>query len=335
MPRKSTAFCSIDFDRGGKQLGFVNFPHSPHEDAWGVTPVPIGVIKNGTGPTVIVQGGNHGDEYEGPITIGELMRDLDPSQVNGRLILLPALNVSAVDGARRTSPIDDLNLNRTFPGDPMGTITEQISAYVNDILFPLADAFVDLHSGGSSLTILPSAIIEPAEDQDLRRRNTKAALAFGAPLAVVLNNLGDTRTSTASSVRAGLVTVGTEMAGAGAVSIEALRLCRQGVRNVLVHLGVLDARHAKPPTTEPRLLKLDGPRAYVYSTSEGVFEPSHEIGTMVDEGTAAGRVHCLTNPERSPETLFFSATGLLYGRRHPGRVRPGNCCLVVASVYED
>jgi predicted deacylase len=63
------AFTNVDFDRPGRQLGFVSIPHSPHGDAWGVTQVPIAVIANGEGPTVVIEGGNHGDEYEGPIAI--------------------------------------------------------------------------------------------------------------------------------------------------------------------------------------------------------------------------------------------------------------------------
>ena len=50
--RPGTAFTTIDFDRPGKQVGFVMIPHSPHDDAWGVTRVPIAVIANGSGPTV-------------------------------------------------------------------------------------------------------------------------------------------------------------------------------------------------------------------------------------------------------------------------------------------
>src|SRR3546814_7106901 len=126
-------------------------PHSPQEDAWGVTRVPLAVIANGSGPTVIIEGGNHGDEHEGPIVIGELIRDLDPGEIQGRLILMPANNVHAVIADRRTSPVDGLNFNRTFPGDPYGGITEPISAYVSDHIFPIGDAFLDLHSGGSSL----------------------------------------------------------------------------------------------------------------------------------------------------------------------------------------
>ena len=332
--RPSSAFTTVDLEKSGKQVGFVMIPHSPHDDAWGATRIPLAVIANGKGPTVILEGGNHGDEHEGPITIGDLIRELDPGEVQGRLILMPANNAPAVQVSRRVSPVDGLNFNRTFPGDPRGTITQQISAYVTDHIFPLGDAFLDLHSGGSSLDILPSAIIEPSDDPDLRRRNVAAVRAFDAPLTVVISNLGEPRTATAAAIRAGLVTVGTEMAGAGKVSLDALAICRRGVRNVLAHLGVLEARHASPRSHDSEILELAGPNAYVFATADGVFEPFHENGHEVHAGDAAGRIHFVLDPAREPETLYYQADGILYGRRHPGRVMPGNCCLVVASRYQ-
>ena len=232
--RSTPAFTDIDFEKKGRQIGFVMFPHSPHDDAWGVTRVPIAVIANGAGPTVIIEGGNHGDEYEGPIVIGELARDLDLGRLQGQLILMPAVNTPAVTASRRTSPIDRLNFNRTFPGDPAGTLTQQISAYVADYILPMGDAFLDLHSGGSSLDFIPSAVIEPTDDEALGKRNAAAARAFDAPVTVVVPNLGDQRTATATACRTGLVTVGTELGGGGRVSSEALTICRRGVRNVLV-----------------------------------------------------------------------------------------------------
>ncbi len=332
-PRPSTAFATVDLDRPGKSVGFVMIPHSPHEDAWGATRLPIAVIANGSGPTVIVSGGNHGDEYEGPIAIGEMIRGLDPTAIEGRLILMPSVNAPAQIAGLRTSPVDGKNLNRTFPGNPHGTITEQISAWLCDVLFPLADAFIDLHSGGSSLSIIPSAIIEPTEDAALHRRNIAAALAFGAPMTVVIANLGDPRTSTAAACRAGLITVGTEMGGGGTVSPEALTICRRGVRNLLAHLGVLPKDAAEPPRCERGVLELPGERAYVYAGTDGVFEPFHDKSRAVKTGEEAGRIHVPWDPAREPELLRYQADGILYGIRQPGRVRPGNCCLVVAAPY--
>ncbi|MDP4796480.1 MAG: succinylglutamate desuccinylase/aspartoacylase family protein, partial [Rhodospirillales bacterium] len=188
------------------------------DDAWGAVRLPICVIRNGEGPTAVLMAGNHGDEYEGPIALGELIRDLDPRVVSGRLIILPALNLPAVLAGQRTSPVDGLNLNRTFPGDPHGTLTQQITAYVTDVIYPLGDAMIDLHSGGSSLDIISSAIVEPASDPAHHARNVAAVRAFGAPLNVIIDNLGEPRTSTATAVRAGMTVVGTEMAGSGTVS---------------------------------------------------------------------------------------------------------------------
>jgi predicted deacylase len=332
--RPSTAFLTVDLDKPGRQVGFLMIPHSPDDDAWGVTRVPIGIIANGTGPTVILEGGNHGDEYEGPITIGELIRELDPAEVQGRLILMPANNVHAVIAGKRTSSVDHLNFNRVFPGDPRGTITQQIAAFVSDHLMPKADAFLDLHSGGSSLDILPSAIIEPTDDPALRQKNIAAVQAFDAPMTVVISNLGEPRTATATACRSGLVTVGTEMSGGGTVSIDALDICRRGVRNVLVHLGVLDEKHSSPRQGDGTILELPGSDAFVFATMDGIFEPFHKNGADVQRGQPAGRIHCTWDATRAPETVHYQADGILYGRRQPGRVRPGNCCLVVASRYE-
>ena len=334
-PRKTTAFTTIDIDRPGKQLGFVMIPHSPHDDAWGVTRVPIGVIAHGDGPTVILEGGNHGDEYEGPIVISELMRELEAEDVRGRLILMPSNNVHAAMAGRRTSPVDGLNFNRTFPGDPAGTITQQISAFMTDEILPRGDAFLDLHSGGSSLNIIPSAILEPTDDAELERKCIAATRAFDAPAIVVISNLGDTRTATAAAIEAGLITIGTEMAGGGTVSIEALALCRRGVRNVLAHLGVLPGQTVEPPKQRQQVLELPGANAYVFASIDGVFEPFHENGKKVKAGEDAGRIHCPWDPARPPETLTYQADGILYGRRQPGRVHPGNCCLVVAAPYQE
>lgn len=333
MTRISTARTTIDFDRPGKQVGFVDIPHSPHEDAWGATRVPLAVIANGKGPTVILQAGNHGDEYEGPITLGELIRELEPADVNGRIIFLPAVNVHAVLAGRRTSPVDGLNLNRTFPGNPTGTITEQISAYVSDVIMPMGDAYVDLHSGGSSLSILPSAIIEPASNPEHHRRNVAAVLAFDAPLTVVIDNLGDPRTSTATAVRAGLTTVGTEMAGAGTVSLDALAVCRRGVRNLLAHFGVVAPQACETTRPGNRILAIPGADGFVLATTDGVFEPAHPLGTAIRAGDVAGRVHNLGDPSRPPESLHYLTDGIVYGRRQPGRVVRGNCCIAIAAPY--
>lgn len=334
-PECATTFTDIDLDAPGRQLGYFHIPHSPHEDAWGTVRIPIAVLAHGSGPTVILEGGNHGDEYEGQLVLGELVRHLDLARIRGRLIVIPAINTPASDAGRRTSPVDGKNLNRSFPGNHAGTITEQIAAYVSDQLLTRADALLSLHSGGSSLNIMTSTLMHPAGDTAASRRNLEAALAFGAPLVVVPNMLGDTRTLSGSAVEAGLACVTCEMAGMGTVTRSALALCRRGVLNVLAHWGVLEPERTQSPAQPGVLCRIADHRAYVIADQAGVFEPLHDLGEHVEAGESAGRIHFPTAPEREPAPLVYGASGFVYAQRQPAKVVPGNVCCVVASITDD
>lgn len=148
---RSRIAAEVDFTRNGRQNGYLRLFHSVHSSAYGFIPIPIVVLKNGDGPTALLVSGTHGDEYEGQVALCNLAKSLDPARIKGRVIILPAANFPAAVAGRRTSPIDEGNLNRLFPGDPDGTVTQQIAYHIEHELVPLADLVCDLHSGGSSL----------------------------------------------------------------------------------------------------------------------------------------------------------------------------------------
>ncbi|MGO7465109.1 succinylglutamate desuccinylase/aspartoacylase family protein, partial [Rhizobium ruizarguesonis] len=91
---------------------------------WGSVVVPITLIRKGKGPTALLTGGNHGDEYEGPIELFDLARKLKAEEVKGTVIIVPVMNYPAFQEGTRTSPIERGNMNRSFPGRPDGTVTE-------------------------------------------------------------------------------------------------------------------------------------------------------------------------------------------------------------------
>ena len=117
--------------QNGKQHGFIRLPYSVHRSAYGWIPIPVASIKNGNGPRILLMAGNHGDEYEGQVALGKLIRSLEPAEVSGRIIILPSANFPAAMAGMRTSPLDEGNLNRSFPGDPYGGPTAQIADYIS------------------------------------------------------------------------------------------------------------------------------------------------------------------------------------------------------------
>lgn len=148
--------------------------------------IPMTVVKNGDGPTAILTGGNHGDEYEGPIALMDLTHSLKANDIHGRIIIIPAMNLPAFQAARRTSPIDGVNMNRAFPGRADGTVSQKIADYFQHTLIPMADAVLDFHSGGKTLEFLPFAACHQLDDAQQEAACAAAMRAFAAPYGVQL-----------------------------------------------------------------------------------------------------------------------------------------------------
>jgi len=328
----TTIFTDIDYEATGKQVDNLNLPYSPHDDAWGVIPFPIAIIRgNELGPTVFLNAAVHGDEYEGPIVLNEMIRELNPEDIAGRLIFLPCANAPALRAANRCSPVDGRNLARVFPGDPWGTPTQQIAAYIHDVIFPLSDYYIDLHAGGSSLFIEQCAqvILTPTMTREVREKSEKLATWFGAKWTVLTTNMGDPRTSCGSAVNAGIPCIAAEMGVNGSVSPEGVRDTRAAVRRVLSHLGVLRNVEAEtPPKT--RYVEVISKNGNLISPSNGFFEPFVALGDAVKAGQPAGRLHLLDEPMREPETIYFKTDGLIYSLRTFGIVKTGNSLAVLA-----
>jgi predicted deacylase len=329
--RESRIWTDIDFERDGKQTGFLRLPHSVHRSAYGWLPIPLVCVKNGTGPRLLLMAGNHGDEYEGQVALCKLIRGLEADAVRGRIIILPMANFPAAAAGRRTSPIDAGNLNRSFPGDPDGSPTAMIAHYIESVLMPLSDVLVDLHSGGSSLMYLPTAMMYRGDDPAEAARNREILEAFGAPHGLLFGRESEDRMSESAARRQGLTAVLTELGGSGTVTPAILALAERGLRRVLAHFGALADRDTAPEATPTRLMEVAGADYYCHSPDDGLFEPFVELGDSVAAGQPAGAVHFPETPWREPSIATFERDGLVICKRIPGRTRRGDCLFHLAS----
>ena len=184
---------TIDLDKPGRQTGDLMLRWSDNTIPLGYHPVPMISLKGKDGPTVLILGGTHGDEFEGPSAIMRLAQELDPATLSGQIILIPGLNAPAFAASSRVSPLDNGNLNRAFPGDPNGGPTAMLAHFVETQLIPRADFVIDLHSGGKASYFQPCALATRTDDADLYRANLDLAHAFGLPLVWVLGPYNDNR----------------------------------------------------------------------------------------------------------------------------------------------
>jgi uncharacterized protein len=333
MARSQSRLASeIDFDQNGKQHGFIRLPCSVHRSAYGWIPIPVACIKNGDGPRVLLMAGNHGDEYEGQVALGKLIRALEPADVSGRIIILPSANFPAAMAGMRTSPLDDGNLNRSFPGDPYGGPTAQIADYIESVLLPQCDFVFDFHSGGSSLTYVPSTLMRRPQTPDALAQGIEMLRMFGAPVAYLVDGGWGDHTLTAAAARVGVRHMSTECAGGGQVTPAALRIMESGIRRVLHKIGALP-NEPPPAVAETRIMQVRGPDYYVYAPDPGLFEPLVELGAEVEAGTPAALIHPHDTPWREPSAASFGRAGTVICKRVPGRVERGDCLYHLAADF--
>ncbi|WP_445158284.1 N(2)-acetyl-L-2,4-diaminobutanoate deacetylase DoeB [Halomonas sp. E14] len=331
--RPSPISATVDFEADGVQHGFLKLPISTDESAWGAVMIPVTVVKNGAGPTALLTGGNHGDEYEGITSLLKLANTLRAEEVSGRVIIVPMMNMPAAMAGRRTSPMDGGNLNRSFPGDPDGTVTEKIADYFTRELVPLADVVLDLHSGGRTLDIIPFGASHVLDDPEQQRQALEGAKAFGAPYAMMMFELDAAALFDTAVESQGKVFVATELGGGGTSTPESLALTERGVRNFLIHFGLIEGEVEMP--AEPQVY-LDMPDAscYVQSEHTGLLELTLALGDRVAKGQVIARVYDLTRSGAAPVEYRAGRDGILAARRFPALVNMGDTIAVIADVVD-
>jgi predicted deacylase len=336
MSEKTLIRSHIDFDQNGKQSSFLSVPISTNESAYGALTIPVTVLKNGDGPTISFTGGVHGDEYEGPVTLMKLARTLHASEINGRVMIIPSLNLPAVLSGTRCSPIDGLNLNRIFPGKANGTVTEMIADYFTSEIVPRSDLHVDLHSGGKTLEYIPCIFVPHGSTQEARREALDTALSFGTDLAITQDDSfpDSGRFLSAMFSSRGKPAYTCELAGAGRVSPGVVKMAEHGVRNIMQHVGILQGHplsNKAQGRKETRLVTVPHSDCYVIAPDDGIYEPFVELGGPLRAGQEIGQVHYPQHHQKEPWIVKTERSGFVLCKRPPGKVCRGDNIAIIAS----
>ncbi len=228
------------------------------------------------GPTVGITASIHGDEVTPVEAVRRLLAGIRPEDIKGRLVVAPVVNPLAFQSHTRHTPQDMQNLNRVFPGDADGWLTEQLGqAFVDGFLGDL-DVLLDLHAGGALATV-DYAYID--NDEALSR-------AFNTP--ILYRGLGYEGTLSAEAVKRGIRCVVTEFGGGVLADEIYVDRTLEGLKNALRVAGVLDG-----PVVDFGPKKVIDELAILRPHHGGLLVPDvgvDQLGTVVEGGSLLGVV---------------------------------------------
>lgn len=269
--------CGFTVERGSKLRTMLPVPDTQIE-------IPITII-NGMqdGPTLLITAGIHGGEYPGIAAAMELGKELDPQNICGRLIMLHPVNIQGFWARREfIVPEDGKNLNRVFPGSTLGTLAEKTAYLISSNFFPIADFYVDLHSGDIHESLHPYVYYPGQPTEELAEKARSVAKVLNVEYMVRSLATGGAYNYAAST---GLPSILIERGGAGLCLHEDIEEYKSDIRNILRKLKLLD-EPVKPRRYIPRDVT---DIIYLEAMETGCWLHHIHSGDFVEEGQILGR----------------------------------------------
>ncbi|MCD7819775.1 MAG: M14 family metallopeptidase [Lachnospiraceae bacterium] len=261
---------------GKKIQGFV--PLGPSSET-----IPATLINgNQEGKTVLISSGIHGSKYPGILTAMELAKELTPEDIHGQLILLHPVNTAAFyQRLDYINPIVGANLNRLYPGSPDGSLAEQVAWYMGEEYHKRVDFVIDLHGGDLHESLPPYVYAPGIGAPEVLEAAMKAALLVNANYLVKSSSTTGFYNSCAVS---GTPAILIERGGNGLWSREEVESYKADIRNLLVHLGLLNGT-VKQPEEKARVLTNV---VYLDADVSGCWIPAVRLNEHVKQGQLLG-----------------------------------------------
>ncbi|WP_052194433.1 succinylglutamate desuccinylase/aspartoacylase domain-containing protein [Aureimonas altamirensis] len=286
----------------------------------GYLPEQMTVIDNGKGPTILVCGGIHGDEYEPQVVLRRLAREVDPATVTGRLIIIPSINFPGSQRGSRVSTIDNANMNRTFPGEANGTATQRLSRFLADEVFPQCDLLIDLHTGGAEYTVVP-LIFGFTNPQCAVTEDRLESLmqSWGARFIQYVE--GVPSTAVGCALAQNLASVETEGGSGGALDTAELDTLHEALMRGLANIGVIGS-NVTPSTVEPIRVRVGKDNQYT-APRDGIVQHRVTLGEFVRKGALLAILHPVSDGDGEALQIRSSVDGYVLRLNANAFVRAG------------
>jgi N-alpha-acetyl-L-2,4-diaminobutyrate deacetylase len=319
MSRNIVRPAQLDLESPGRRDYLVALEH---DSLWADWLIPLTVFvgpRAKPGQGLVAFGSNHGNEYEGPVVLKNLLSEIKTADVIGRIILVPVLNPAAFrSGTRKSDTEDGVNLNRAFidgagKTPSLAGITHRIAAFVREAIWPHVHVVIDLHSGGEGYRFAEVASYHPIDDPHQSKLIEETARWFGTPLIMTYQNQTPGLLPSEAE-RLGKITIGTELGWGNAINRLGCVYGRQGVLAAAINHGQLQgvikpiAFHASK--TQRSVAMVDR-ACFCVAPHSGHYEPLVDCGDELQKGQTIGLLHDFERIDSTPTPIVANVKGVL------------------------
>ena len=289
-------------------------------------------VGRSSGPCVLVTAGVHGDEFE-PMAAARRLIDRfnENPPTRGRVVIAPVVNEPAFRLGGRVGE-DRLDLARICPGRSDGSITERI-AHELSASIRAADYYIDLHTGGTRMRILPFVGYTLHTDATVLKSQREMARAFGLPIIWGTDpNLEGRSLSVARD--AGVPAIYAEYQGGGGCDPAGVDAYFAGCLRVLADLELIDEPPV-PPDGTPLIVEDSRAGSGHLQTNhpapcEGFLELATTLGSAVREGDLLGVVSDPLGRRREP--IYAKYAGIVLALHTFSRIDAQESVAVILST---
>jgi len=277
--------------------------------------IPVAIFHGvRDGPVLCISGGVHAFEYSSIEAVQRILNMIDPTKLSGTVIVVPVVNTPSFEsrgpqGGWSTAfqcPIDGINLNRIFPGNPEGTMGYQIAYIFMSQVVSKADYLIDCHGGDLNEELSPYVIAAASGDREKDKQAIEIlAASYDTDLVSISTTKGG---SCVSAAQMGKPSIVAEAGGFGRIDETAVRWHVEGMVNVMKRLKMIEGTPNKPRPQGNR-------KRFNLIVGRGGICYTPPLGTRVRKGDQVGVVKDMFG--NVLETLKSPIDGVISFRRNP------------------
>jgi predicted deacylase len=213
---------------------------------------------------------------------------INPGSLSGTLVLVHIANLPGFQ--KRLiyyTPYDWKNLNRVFPGDPSGTLSQRIAYVLTEEVVKKCDFLIDLHCGDGNEALIPYCYWMLGDNKELDQISREMVLTFGIKYIIIDKGRGkdisDSKYLANTAILLSKPAIITESGFLGGTDEKSITRNIDGILSVMRLFKMITGK----PEFVPDPIWIDQYEV-IYSKWDGLFYPETEMGYYVSKGEKVG-----------------------------------------------